>query len=325
MTSGSAGAMKEVTVGLIAEAAAWVAVLHGPNRTLASERGFAQWVGKSPAHARAFEEATAIWEESAGLSRPRRLREVPGVRSTARARLFKGAALAASLAVVLIGALAYNRLAGVSTGIGEQRTLALDDGSRIVMNTRTRVVVTYDDESRSIELKSGEAVFEVARQPGRPFIVIAGDRRIQALGTSFAVRRDEGRVAVTLLEGKVTVAALSVAGRSLSPEPGERLTFTAALPVKADRPPMDKLLAWQHREVAFDNAALADAIAEMNRYSRRPLIAAAPMTQGVRVTGLFRAGDSASFARAVAEAYGLAVSESDDDIRLVAAPSRRGE
>jgi transmembrane sensor len=319
MNDGSVEPVPQITADLIAEAAAWLAVLHGPNRTQASERGFSQWMSKSAAHARAFEEATAIWEEAAGLPRPRHLRAAAAPHSATRTRVLQGAALAATLACVAIGVVAYIRIAGVATGVGEQRTLALDDGSRIVMNTRTRIVVDYDDAERTIELKDGEAVFEVARQPGRPFVVIAGHRRIQALGTSFAVRRDDDRVSVTLLEGKVTVAALDAdaAEQAVSPQPGERLTFEPAAPVKADRPAVDKLLAWQRREVAFDNVALADAIAEMNRYSRRPLVAPASVPGSIRVTGLFRAGDSASFARAVAEAYDLEVVEADGRISLV--------
>ncbi|MEJ1964652.1 MAG: FecR domain-containing protein [Gammaproteobacteria bacterium] len=355
-----------MTARLIAEASAWLAVLHGPNRNAATERGFSQWLHSSPDHALAFEEATSIWEESRNLPRPRSLRSAPPPRSVVRTLL----ALAASVVLLAVGALVYLRMSGISTGIGEQRVLALEDGSTVILNTRSRVVVSYDPKVRRIELKRGEALFEVAKRPDWPFVVTAGEHQIRALGTSFAVRRDDGRVQVTLVEGRVTVSSPSpspsasalaptstpgvssplpsaarladppAASGSDSPRssgssdlsvrahgtgtpalvtlsPGQRLTFdTGGAAARVDQPEIDRVLAWQRREVAFDNAALADAVAEMNRYSRVPLVVEAREAAQARVTGLFRAGDSVSFARAVAEAYKLTTVEEPGRILL---------
>jgi transmembrane sensor len=312
----------KVTNELIAEAAAWVAILHGPSRTRSAERGFAQWLKRSDSHAIAFEEATQIWEEARALPRPRRLRSYrQAPRGTFMMRQIGVAALA--LFILGIGAWYLMRDTSIATGIGEQRVLALADGSRVILNTQTRVVVKYSDEARRIELKEGEALFEVAKRPERPFYVTAGDRTIQALGTSFAVRRDKDRVAVTLVEGKVTVAPTAQLEKTVPTvvlTPGERVLFSREKQAQTDHPSMDKVLAWQRREVAFTDVALAEAIAEMNRYSREPLVAqiADGQRQPIRVTGLFRAGDSMSFARAVAAAYQLDVVEQGDEIRLVA-------
>lgn len=335
MTLANSNAEPEVTAELIAEAAAWLAVLHGPNRTAATERGFAQWMKRSASHARAFEEATGIWEEARNLPRPRLLHSSFRPRPTPRLGLLKTAAIAAALALFAVGATIYlQRQAGVGTNIGEQRVLALDDGTRIILNTDTRVVVSYDREARRVELKEGEALFEVAKKPAWPFIVNAGERRIEALGTSFVVRRDDRQLAVTLVEGKVAVSSTSAlqgsaersdqnSSSSEHPDadtvmlvPGERIVFANAQPAKKDRPPLEKLLAWQRREVALDDATLADAVAEMNRYNRKPVQIASAETANVRVTGLFRAGDSMNFARAVAEAYDLQVIEEPDRIVL---------
>ena len=315
-----------VTPDLIAEASAWVAILHGPERTSVAERGFAQWLKRSEGHARAFEEATAIWEEARNLPRPTRLRTSSRKVAPNRFMQFGLLAAAAIAAVTFVTAMLI-RGAGVSTRVGEQRLLALDDGSNVVLNTDTRVIVRYDRDSRTIELKAGEALFEVAKQPNRPFIVIAGDRRIRALGTSFSVRRYENRVAVTLVDGKVSVAPLSAPAKSREQgtdrdlagvvmAPGERVVFEPQKTITTDRPPLDKVLAWQYREVALDDVMLAEAIAEMNRYSRKPLVADLPDAGSIRITGLFRAGDSLSFARAVAAAYRLEVSDEDGAIRL---------
>lgn len=315
-----------VTPELIAEASAWIAILHGSTRTRATEQGFARWMNRSDAHARAFEEATEIWEEARRLQRPPGLREL---RKVAAPNVFLRISVlaAASLAAITLATLLYLQSSGITTGVGEQRLLALEDGSNVVLNTDSRVVVKYDRDSRTIVLEAGEALFEVAKQPNRPFYVIAGDRRIRAVGTAFAVRRYEDRVAVTLVEGKVTVASLTPAAGSGEhqvepPAPiemtaGERVVFGRAKVAKADRPQLDKVLAWQRREVALDDAALTDAIAEMNRYSRRPLIAQLPQPESIRVTGLFRAGDSMSFAKAVAAAYDLEVVEANGEIQLL--------
>jgi transmembrane sensor len=329
----------EVTADLIAEAAAWLAVLHGPNRTAATERGFSQWMKKSPGHARAFEEATAIWEEARNLPRPRLWRANFRQRPAPRIGFLRSAAIAVVLALFAVGATIYvQRQAGVGTNIGEQRVLALDDGTRVILNTGTRVVVSYDREARRVELKNGEALFEVAKSPTWPFIVTAGDRRIEALGTSFVVRRDNRQLAVTLVEGSVAVSSASPrlsarsaadALRSENPAnpgtlmltPGERIIFRDAQPVKKDRPPLENLLAWQRREVALDNAVLSDAVAEMNRYNRKPMRIASAEAANVRVTGLFRAGDSMSFARAVAEAFDLEITEEPDAIVLSGVPA----
>lgn len=310
-----------VTPELIAEASAWVAILHGPHRTNSTERGFSQWLKRSDSHAKAFEEATDIWEEARSLPRPRRLRTFG--RTPPPSFLRRQLAVAALvLAAVGVGFFILMPDSGVSTNIGEQRVLALEDGTLVILNTQTRVVVNYDSRERRIQLKEGEALFEVAKRADWPFYVTAGDRTIRALGTSFAVRRDEDRVAVTLVEGSVTVTPTDDASAEIPPvalTPGERVVFEPSQPAKADRPQIEKLLAWQRREVALTDVALAEAVAEMNRYSREQLVAQTD-TLPIRVTGLFRAGDSMSFARAVAEAYHLEVEETHGEIRLRGMP-----
>jgi transmembrane sensor len=309
---------------LLAQAAAWVAILHGPNRSAATERGFARWFKLSPEHAAAFEQATQVWEESSTLPRTTRFGRVHRGR-----RLLRPIALAAAagVALVVIGVLLHARLAGVTTGIGEQRVVTLEDGSRMVLNAVTHAVVAYDARHRQVEIEDGEALFEVAKRPDWPFVVVAGGRRIEALGTTFAVRSEPTRLAVTLVEGKVTVAPLSSRDASARRAdsvlllPGQRVTFEAGRSAVIDRPPLQRALAWQRREVSLDDAPLAEAVAEMNRYGVVPLVIEAPGAAQLRVTGLFRAGDSLSFGKAIAVAYGLEVVEEPERI-VLRAPRR---
>jgi transmembrane sensor len=332
----------ELTPGLIAEASAWLAILHGPNRTNDSERGFSQWLRSNPLHGRAFEEATEIWQEAGNL---RSLRKSTGSDTggergeralrTGTLRLFEGARkpgflVAAALVALAIGVSAYFYNPGVATAVGEQRMLTLPDGTQIVLNTNSRIKVHYSEGARNVELLRGEALFDVAKSPNRPFRVIVGDRQVNALGTSFTVHREEDLFTVTLVEGKVSVSAVGSAvtqpaagvarqDGEIVLAPGERLSIPTHRPPRVDAPPLDKVLAWERREVALDNVALDTAVHEMNRYSPRALVIS-PGAPPIRVTGLFRAGDSLSFARAVAEAYNLQVTESDHEIRLEPRP-----
>ncbi len=339
MSSDTSNTELRITADLMAEAAAWLAVLHGPNRTTSTEQGFQQWLKKSPSNSKAFEEATAIWEEAGSLPRIGQPRRHFGSDGSARSFLRQSLSAAALLAIVIAGALLYLRNPGIETGVGEQRVLALEDGTQVMLNTDTRLTVSYDRQERTVELKEGEAAFDVAKRPDWPFVVIAGGQRVEALGTSFVVRRNEGQVAITLVEGKVAVSPLdssersegasdagAVAGSHASRSrivltPGQRLRIGAGAAPAVDEPSMDKVLAWQRREVAFDDTSLSEAIAEMNRYSRKPLVIATRDAANARVTGLFRAGDSLSFARAVGEAYRLEVTEERNRILLDSTPA----
>jgi transmembrane sensor len=308
MTAGQLDPSAMPTAELIAEAAAWVAILHGPRRTAASELGFSQWLGRSAAHARAFEEATDIWQDASNLPRPRSLRD-----SQRRPRIAWYAVATAIVAVVALATLYAIRDSQFSTGIGEQRLVVLDDGTRVTLNTDTRLVASYSRGSRRIQLERGEALFEVAKDADRPFIVAAGRRQVRALGTTFVVRTDRHRFAVTLVEGAIAVVDTTAETPAIA-VPGQRITFTDSQPPAREVLPVANVLAWQRREVALDDTKLSDAIAEMNRYSRTPVVATLPAAADIRVTGLFRAGDSISFARAVARAYHLQVTEEPERI-----------
>ncbi|MEJ0040362.1 MAG: FecR domain-containing protein [Gammaproteobacteria bacterium] len=323
-----------------AEAAAWLARLRGPNRAPDVEDGFRRWLASSTHHTQAFELLTSRLEVVERL-RTRTLPEHWRASDKTASRGWRNVAvaMAAVLAFAAMGMFFHTRDAGVGTDVGEQRMLTLVDGTRIYLNTDTRVVVRYEKRARRVELKSGEALFEVAHRPDEPFVVIAGDQAITALGTTFVVRREPRKLSVTLMEGKVSVSSLvtmphaveqssrdtprqgpptlDAAARTLSP--GQRLTLTAEEP-RLDRPQLDKVLAWKQGQVALDDMPLANAVIEMNRYSKVKLIVESPEAAGVRVGGFFRMGDSASFARAVASTYGLRVIERADEIVIVGVP-----
>jgi transmembrane sensor len=324
----------------IAEASAWVAHLHGAQRTPGSDRGLQLWLKEKPSRALALELATQVWEEVGSLQGAAIAKALPSI-SRPRRRP-RSARLFAAAAAVLVGVVAawymlFN--ASVSTGVGEQRLLTLEDGTQVILNTSTRIVVHYQPEVRRVELQSGEARFDVAKQPGRPFIVVAGDRMIEALGTSFVVRYEAMRTAVTLVEGKVTVSSVSVErptdvspasqgqlshGKAQSGEvmllPGQRVTFAAGSEPDVDTPAVSDVVSWQRGEIVMDGMRLSEAVAEMNRYSHSSLSVASEAAANLVISGVFKSGDSRSFAKAVAHTYALQIEEHEDNIVLKGEP-----
>lgn len=300
-----------------AEAAAWVARLRGPERDEATEAAFRRWLESDPAHAAAFDCATEIWQAIGGAAAlsPRK------ARSPERARVLAGLA-----AVAVLGGLggAYAlRDPSYTTHIGEQRSVRLADGSRIALNTDTKVVVRYTEGRRDIRLVRGEAQFDVARNPDRPFTVTAEGQQVRALGTSFIVRDHGKAIAVTLLEGKVSVTPVKApdAAKAVTLTPGQRLRTAPKAPPVLDRPKLETVTAWRSGEILLDDTTLADAIAEMNRYSPRPLALENEDIGALRISGIFRSGESEAFARTISAQYQLAMIEQAGRILLAEAPT----
>jgi transmembrane sensor len=309
-----------------AEAASWVARLHGPDRDAGVEAGLKRWLAQDTAHQEAFELATEVWQETADL--PCDLSRSTQVNSRERfsapSRLPAVALIASVVAAVLVALIfhLYQDGRGVlRTGVGEQRTLTLADGTLVELNTRSELVTRYDDRTRKVILKSGEAYFDVVKQPQRPFVVVAGEHEIAALGTTFVVRRDPDGVTVTLLEGRVAVepsgAATAAAADIRVLTPGQRLKIAKGDTPVLDSPSIDKVTAWQRGQLIFEDTTLAEAAAEFNRYSVRRLALGSAELGRVRVGGTFRTGDVLNFAEAVAQSNRLTVVDNGKEILLV--------
>lgn len=333
----------KVTRGIADEAAAWVARLHGPERSRQMELDCLKWQSLSDAHRHAFERCTQVWMEipnaarAAGYvptaRRPSGERRVGGGR-----RRMLGATLASCglVAVALAVWVPWRGGTDYQTAVGEARTVVLEDGSRMSLNTDTSVQVEMGAAQRTVVLARGEAMFQVARDAVRPFVVRAAASEVVALGTAFAVRFNPARgdagqmLTVTLMEGQVAVR--SAAGRAaddvapaqaLVMQPGQRVRLAqtpgATTPARqeVDWPRLDQVTAWQRNEAVFDRTSLADAVAEMNRYSRTPLVLVGGLAdERLLVSGQFRTGDNTGFAKALAALHGLAVRARDGRLEL---------
>jgi len=208
------------------------------------------------------------------------------------------------------------------------------------MNADTRLIVRYGKAFRQVQLVSGEALFEVVHNPKWPFVVTVDGHRIRDLGTEFDVLSEHNRLAVTLVEGKVTVSSptggavpsarpsfpgrtLSASRQAITLSPGERLTFSADQVPQIDRPSLDLITAWERGQVVLDNTPLTEAVAEMNRYSSRRIVIS-PAMRSIRVSGVFEVGDSASFAAALARAYHLNESTRSGGDIVLSSPEQPG-
>jgi transmembrane sensor len=309
-----------------AEAANWVACLHGPQRTADIEAGLKRWLAEDPAHAAAFELATDKWDASAGLSGGLPRREPSSEPDRSKALI---PALACSIALCIVGGALYYYLTDgvVTTATGEQRTVNLPDGTRVELNTHTRLRVLYDDHERKVVLQTGEAYFDVAKHQSRPFVVYVGDRKVIALGTTFVVRTEDTaqpELAVTLIEGQVAVAPIAAADE-IPPLPpvdvkimsaGQRMRLSKAGAAQVDTPSIQHVTAWQRGQLVFDSTPLLEAAAEFNRYSTLKITVNDPQAATIRIGGAFRTGDALAFAQAMAESHHLQLTRHGREIVL---------
>lgn len=312
-----------------AEAAAWLARLHGPSRSRALEEGLRRWLAEDPSHSREFELATDVWNETGG-GRPSGLpRRQPRPRL---ARLLIPA-LAATVAALMLGSWWLVHALGptvLSTGIGDQKTVILADGSRITLNTDTQLSVQYGKAARIVTLKYGEAYFDVVHNSARPFIVRAGERKVIDLGTRFVVNRTGSAsdpLIITVIEGRVAVAPADA--RDTLPSrlmahvhivsAGHLFGFHPDTLPTVRSVSVDEATAWLNGQLIFDGTPLIDAAEQFNRYNAMKIELVSPQLAMIPVGGVFRIGDSLSFARAVAAANHLRLTTGEHEIVL--APS----
>lgn len=308
----------------IQEAAAfWDARLRSPDCTDAERAYFRAWCAEDARHRAAYDALQAALD---ALQAARHKPEIRALRDAALApRPRKGwrvAGIAAALAIAAVAAPAAwmtlqdrggaeqpaNAPVYYATTVGQQSGITLEDGSVITLNTDSRVRVTYDASQRHIVLLRGQALFEVAKEPHRPFVVDAGGKRVVALGTTFDVRLNGKDVEVTLVEGRVEIAEQAGAGRRDTPPPvqlemGQRLVSGTQEEPTVTKIDTGKATSWRDGFVTFEETPLIDAIAEMNRYSTVRIVAADSALMQLKVNGVFRSGQQARFAEALEEYF----------------------
>lgn len=251
----------------------------------------------------------------------------PTRRMDRRAWLAGGAGVAASIAGAAFLANGAFTRRSVTTHKGEVRVVALEDGSVVTLDTSTRLTVHMTPHRRELALQAGEALFEVAHDPARPFVVAAGDVRVTAIGTAFAVRRELGRPTRVLVQkGVVRLDAPGgsaplrlAAGMGVEAGSGTHAGSTTPedRPVEVGAAEIGRRLAWREGRLAFSGQTLSQAAAEFRRYSDTRIVIADPALAGEQVIGLFDANDPVGFSRAVAASLGARATVDRGEVRLL--------
>ena len=329
------------------DAAHWMAILDSERCNEADRLSFARWLDEDPSHRWAFKELSEVWARLHTLSDIEPLLDkgnvmpFPGVRPRTNAPAELRATprgsrdwstLVVSL-IVAIGVAAHLLFAAPSekivTQVGESRNVVLDDGSKLELNVRTSMKVTLDDKRRSIELVNGEAVFHVA-EDNRPFVVQTDYGTISALGTIFNVEVIDGSLEVSVLEGRVAVAATG------EPLPLTEFDDSHGMRFARDATVLDageslevlgtrqrhqllgteefrKRLSWREGVVVFENQPLQSVVQEIRRYAGASIHVADSHLSRIRVSGRFETGNVMQFLAQLEEKYDIFIDDTHPD------------
>ncbi|NUB15995.1 DUF4880 domain-containing protein [Azospirillum brasilense] len=336
------------------EALTWfVARLDSPTDPDA-ETAFQAWCDADPRHAEAFERLSALsaMPELREATLAQRLPSTPPTmlpaRPAAEQRIAKGpdrlapqrsgpqrsglwggwrGALAAGLLLAVVGwklepTLELALFADVRTAAGEQREIDLPDRSRLVLDTDSAVALDFAEGRRGVRLMRGQAYFDVARAPSRPFRVTAAFSTVEVTGTAFTVRTEDGLDSVFLERGRVSVLPLSGPDRNgldqaVALEPGDRVTATAGGLSPVGRADPAVALAWRDGRYVFHDQPFATVVETVRRYYGHPVLLLDDRIAAVRISGNYRLDDPAAALRSLAGIVGARVTELPAGILLL--------
>lgn len=290
----------------------------------ALQQAFNDWYDRGPREQGAYLRAQALWlrldQAAMDTDRtPPMVLQVAEKRSGWRPdrRLVMGGAIAACAVAAFVGWGAFQTPVPtlvLETGLGEISNHPLEDRSLVSLNSDSRIEVRMTAERRQVTLVKGEALFQVAQNPHRPFVVTAGSVSVRAVGTAFSVRlRGEG-AEVLVTEGVVEVTENGTSTRLRAGEAGR--IAQNGVSVRSDASEVSRKLAWREGRVVLANQSLAEAAEEFNRYNRIKIYIADPALSPRKLVGQYGLGQPEKFAENVHELMGVPVSVSADRIDI---------
>ncbi len=304
------------------EAATWIERRDCTTWDKADQAALDAWLQASPANRVAFLRLSAGWH------RAERLAALKQSRNTGRLRALLPSLprIAATLIFMALlgGGAAYLAAQPATTTyqttIGGRQILALDDGSRIEMNTDTVIRVSKKAGGRKVWLDRGEAYFNIRHDDTRPFIVVAGDHTITDLGTTFLVRSTQAQFKVALIEGLARVDTVQNPAHPQSAmlHPGDVATMEADA-LKVDKKSLEYLardLGWRRGVITFDKTTLAAAVAEFNRYNHEKLRITDPSIANLTIGGTFQSDGVQDFASLTEAVLKLKIKHHNNEILL---------
>ncbi|WP_281301420.1 MULTISPECIES: FecR family protein [unclassified Iodidimonas] len=311
------------------EATRWFARLRDSDVSEIEQKAFAQWRDENLAHRRAYEEIQALWASMDALEaipesqkndrddehKDARLEAPAPQFGPHRASRFRP--LAAAMVLFLIGFSVFGlgqtgviswpqdwRATHYQTAAGEQRTLLLEDGTTIYLNTRSRIAVDFSQKDRHVRLIEGEALFDVRPDAGRPFVVNAGAGTVRVLGTRFNIHLRDEATEIAVMDGHVAVSSQS---RPSTPptqlQGGEGARVSGADVSAKSRIDVASITAWREGRLIYRGTPLAQVVKDLNRYMVDAVRIGDDTLSDMRVTAVIRIEDR----EAILKALGLAL------------------
>ncbi len=337
-------AASEVTDTMLETAMVWRQRMVDLSWSADDEAELEAWVQSDERHERAFNRTSDVWDSfGVHAASPEMIavrkellgrvqREGRGrwgrgdpVRQLPRRRLIAAAVAAAAVAGVVLPLAAQGDV--YQTGLAERRVVILRDGSVLSLDAMSRVSVRYSRDARRLALTRGQARFDVAHDPTRPFSVTARDRTVVATGTAFNIDIVRPEVKVTLIEGKVLVVPRRSAPipfietpprrtRPIELQAGQALVTEGVRHEVVNKVDVDRETAWQRGKLMFDKEPLAEAVDRMNRYSERKITVGDPQAAAMPISGVFNMGDVDAFLDSAASFMPLTVGDAPDGFVL---------
>jgi transmembrane sensor len=339
----------DATSSITEQASAWWMLLNHGDASPSDHHAFGEWVARSPERVEAFLQTARLtralqskdlqWPNTPVETLIREAKSGPAeviglpVRRQRKASMEYRASqwtrrlLAAGIVALVVGAVGWRFLSTerYQTAIGEQRSVVLSDGSVVTLNTSSDIEVHMAKDHRTVELLSGEALFQVARDPARPFDVAAGNATVRVVGTQFNIDRRPSATTVTVVEGKVAVFtgddASSGPGAdkatNLPVAAGEQLTVAPNMTPHAARADIATAIAWTQRKLVFEHRPLGEVADEFNRYNRERIEIQSPQLRNQEITGVFEANNPESFMTFLEKIPDVRVERSVGDRRVI--------
>ncbi|MFC7293057.1 FecR family protein [Hirschia litorea] len=307
-----------------AEAAEWIMKFEDGDETAADRAAFRKWLARGEQYKEAYQRLASLWgaldllEDLEDLSQAEVQKDLRAQNTTTniisrRSGLWAMAASIVGIAVVMgVGwqfhtDSRFDFEATYVTQLGKRQTVALPDGSEVILNTQSHVDVKYNDKERLIYLRKGEAFFEVAKNAEKPFSVIANGGAVKAVGTAFTVRLRDSKIDVTVAEGRVALYAASKeeplenASYHLDKNAETLLQVTAGQQVlfrdkiehlgHVDPSVMKRKLSWREGVLAFSGDPLSEMVEEVSRYTDIKIEIRDDALRTLPVAGYFEAGE----------------------------------
>lgn len=321
-----AGAPLSDIAKIEADAADWLTSQRDSGNWIQSDQAaFEAWLSQSSLHEVAFLRLEAAWARADRLAALTRdgMSSKPALKSNLWRPLAFGLSGAVAIAAFFSGSAEYFSkpdLQTYITPVGGQEKIILSDGSQIELNTDTRLRANFSKDESKVWLEKGEAYFEIKHNPARKFVVMVNGNRVADLGTKFRVLSENGHTEVALLEGQVSIDSpgSSEGSRPIVLKPGEvavagKQSFRV---ISANRKQLADELGWRRGVVVFESVTLAQAADQLNRYNRKQLVIADPVTASRKVAGTFRTNDVEGFTELAQDVLKLRVRRSGNIITI---------